>query len=567
MVLKINKLYLYKYRLVMKYLLIILCSFISPNVFAQQKKISKASTIAAAPKLVVGIVIDQMRWDYLYRFGARYGSGGFKRLMKQGFNFENAYIPYVPSYTAVGHSTIFNGSVPAISGIVGNNWWEKTIKKNMYCTSDSTVTAVGGTELAGKMSPRNMHVTSICDELKLSNNFKSKVIGIALKDRGSILPAGHSANAAYWFDEAVGKWVTSSFYMNSLPQWVMNFNAMDEPSKMMLQDWNTLYTIQTYEQSTEDDQPFEGKISGIAKSGFPYQTSTLTKGKYSSFKFLPAAVTYTFDFGKQAIKSENLGKGSVTDFLTLSVSSTDYVGHTFGPNSIEMEDMMLRLDKDVSDFLSFLDIELGVGNYTVMLTADHGAAHVPAYLKSKKIPAGVFLEAPLEKEINEAVKTKFDIDRVIENAQNYQLYLNDKAIAAKNVSKSEVINLIVDVLKNKDFISDAFATLDIQTHPITAVVKEKLINSYNYQRSGDIQFLLKPAFFEGYGSNPSGTTHGLWNPYDTHIPLLFFGWGVKKGNSHTQVSMSDIAPTLAAMLHIQEPNGSVGRVLTEMIDK
>lgn len=551
----------------LKCFLALFCFFASYNGYSQQKKTIKTPVVANAPKLVVGIVIDQMRWDYLYRFNARYGNGGFKRLMNQGYNFNNAYIPYVPTYTAVGHSTVFNGSVPAISGIVGNNWWEKTIRKNMYCTSDSTVTAVGGTDYAGRMSPRNMHVTSICDELRLSNNFKSKVIGIALKDRGAILPVGHTANAAYWYDEALGRWMTSSFYMDSLPQWVNQFNALDEPGRYLKQDWNTLYPIGTYHQSTTDDQPFEAKIPGINKVSFPYQTSNLDKGKYVSFKYLPLANTYTFDFGKRAIAAENLGKGSVTDFLTMSLSSPDYLGHSFGPNSVEMEDMMLRLDKDIADFLIFLDKQIGMGNYTIMLTADHGAAHIPGYLKSKNIPAGVFFEAPLEKEINETVKAKFGVDRVIENAQNYQIYLNDEEIANKKASREAVINVIVDILKTKEFITDAFATQDIQSHPIQAIIKEKLINGYNFQRSGDIQFLLRPAYFEGYGSGTTGTTHGLWNPYDTHIPLLFYGWGVKKGVSHDHVSMSDIAPTLAAMLHIQEPNGSVGRVLTEMLEK
>ncbi len=548
-----------------KFVLAFMCFLLVHSSNAQNKKPTTQVNAQEAPKLVVGIVIDQMRWDYLYRYNARYGNAGFKRLMNQGYNFENTYINYIPSYTAVGHSTIFNGSVPAISGIVGNNWWEKTIKKNMYCTSDSTVTGVGSTTSAGKMSPKNMLVTSVCDELRLSNNFKSKVIGIALKDRGSILPAGHSANAAYWYDDAVGKWITSSYYMSSLPQWVDQFNTLDEPSKLMAKDWTTLYPISTYEQSTSDVQTYEGKLGGITKAGFPYATSTLTKEKYSSFKTTPGAVTYTFDFGKQAIKSENLGKGSVTDFLTLSVSSTDYVGHTFGPNSIEMEDVMLRLDKDIADFLSFLDSQIGVGKYTVFLTADHGAAHIPAFLQSKKIPAGIYFEAPLAKEINDAVKEKFGIDEAIENFQNYQVYLNDDGIKAKNASRQEVIQFIIGILRGKDFVTDAFATADIVTHPITAVVKEKLVNGYSYKRSGDIQMLIKPAYFEAYGS--TGTTHGLWNPYDTHIPLLFYGWGIKKGKSHRTVYMNDIAPTIAALLNIQEPNGSVGHVLTEMIDK
>ncbi|HMC98797.1 MAG TPA: alkaline phosphatase family protein, partial [Ferruginibacter sp.] len=282
-------------------------------------------------------MIDQMRWDYLYRFNSLYGETGFKRLIKDGFSAENTFLPYVPTYTAVGHTCVYTGSVPAISGIVGNNWFDKTTGKNVYCTDDSTVSTVGSNSRAGKMSPDNLWVTTVTDELRLSNNFKSKVIGIALKDRGSILPAGHSANGAYWYD--AGKWITSSYYMNALPGWVDEFNAKDMAGAFMKQDWNTLLPINRYDQSTEDFKTYEYSIKGEKTVTFPHLLSAIPDSiKYESFRTTPFGNSFTFEFAKAAIQNENLGNNSVPDFLTVSISSTDYVGHAFGPNSIEIED-------------------------------------------------------------------------------------------------------------------------------------------------------------------------------------------------------------------------------------
>ena len=531
----------------------------SSTVFAQQKTTTPAS--AAAPKLVVGIVIDQMRWDYLYRFNSRYSKGGFKRLLTSGYSFNSTYIPYVPSYTAVGHSTIYTGSVPAIDGIVGNNWWEKSIMANMYCTSDSTVQSVGGSDFAGKMSPKNMWTTTIGDELRLSNNFQSKVIGISLKDRGAILPAGHSANAAYWFDETVGKMITSSFYTDALPAWVESFNAKDEAGTLMSKDWNTLYPIASYTQSAPDNNAYENPVPGTTSPTFPYKTSGLTKGKYTSFKYTPYAATYTFDFAKAAIENENLGKGKFTDMLAVSVSSTDYVGHYYGPNSVEAEDVYLRLDKDIENFLTYLDGKFGASNYMVFLTADHGAAHVPAFLNEHKIPAGTYSEFNLEKELNEAVKERFGIEKAIPNAQNYQVYLDDAAIEKSGKNAADIKDYIIKLLMAKPYITTAYATTEMYKANIPEPIHSKLVNGFNASRSGDIQFLLKPGYFDG---GAKGTTHGLWNPYDTHIPLLFFGWHIKPGNTFRETYMTDIAPTVASLLHIQPPNGCVGKALVEL---
>ena len=515
----------------------------------------------ARPKLVVGLVVDQMRWDYLYRYSDLYGNGGFKRLLKEGFSSENNFIPYMPTYTAVGHSCIYTGSVPAITGIVGNNWYDKAANKNVYCTDDSTVSTVGNNGKAGKMSPANMWTTTITDELRLSNNFKSKVIGIALKDRGSILPAGHSANAAYWYDG--GKWISSTHYMDALPGWVNKFNDKDVAGAYMKTDWNTLLPIEKYDLSTADDKPYETSIKGEKTVTFPHKLSAIDAGnKYESFRTTPFANTFTFDFAKAAIESERLGKNTVTDFLAISISSTDYVGHSFGPNSIEIEDTYLRLDKDIESFLNYLDKTVGKGNYTLFLSADHGVAHVPAFLKEHKIPAGTFDDADILKELNRKIEEKFAVKTAVKTVMNYQVYLNDKNIAEQNKSKDEIIDFVIDRLKEKDFIINAFELDEVMEAALPAPQREMMINGYNPKRSGDIEFTFKSGYFDG---GTKGTTHGLWNPYDAHIPLLWYGWGIKKGKTNRETFMTDIAPTLAALLHIQMPSGSTGAPIPEVL--
>ena len=515
------------------------------------------------PKLVVGLVIDQMRWDYLYRFNELYGAGGFRRLLAEGFSCENTMIPYVPTYTAVGHSCVYTGSVPAINGIVGNNWFDKTTNKVVYCTDDSTATTLGSNTNAGKMSPDNLWVTTITDELRLSNNFKSKVFGIALKDRGAILPAGHSANAAYWYDGGVGKWISSSYYMKNLPTWVDQFNAKDLASVYMSKDWSTLLPFDKYDLSTSDNKPYENKINGETGVIFPHQLSAIGAGiKFESFKTTPFANTYTFDFAKTVIENEALGKNTVTDFLAVSISSTDYIGHSFGPNSIEIEDTYLRLDRDIADFLTYLDNQLGKGNYLFFLTADHGVAHIPGFLQEHNIPSGTVSETAIANELNQVVESNFGIKKVIQAVMNYQVYLNTDSIEKQGKNVEAIKKLLIKTLTQKPFIVTAFATADIELTALPQPQKEMMKNGYNAKRSGDIQFTFKPGYFDG---GTKGTTHGLWNPYDAHIPLLWFGWKVKSGKSNREVYMSDISPTLAALLQIQMPSGSVGKVITEVI--
>ncbi len=538
-------------RLVSILALVLFCTF---TVEAQQ-------TIKR-PKLIVGIVVDQMRWDYLYRFYDRYdANGGFKRMLNQGFTCENTLIPYTPTYTGCGHSSIYTGSVPAINGITGNYWWDRDQMRSVYCTEDKTVNTVGSTTSAGKQSPRNMLTTTICDELRIATNFKSKVVGISIKDRGGILPAGHSANAAYWYDGGVGKWITSTYYMNELPKWVNDFNAQKLVDKYYEKGWNTLYPINTYTQSTADEKSHEAKTLGGNK--FPYDMKGYIGKDYGKISTTPMGNTLTAEFAKATLVAEQLGADDITDFLAVSFSSPDYIGHTFGPNSVESEDGFLRLDKELGSFLDFLDAKVGEGQYTVFLSADHGVAHTPEYMTENKMPGGRVFMSDITKQLNAALNEKYNITPLVVYDDNYQFGLNHPKIDSAKLDAEDIIDWIVARMSKDSNFARIFSLEELNEVPLPVTVRNMLNNGYYKRRSGDIQFLLKPNYIDAWSN--TGTTHGLWNPYDTHIPLLWYGWGIKQGKTNRETYMTDIAPTIAALLRIQMPNGNVGQVITEVL--
>lgn len=407
-----------------------------------------------------------------------------------------------------------------------------------------------------------MLTTTIGDELKLATNFKSKTIGVALKDRGSILPAGHSANAAYFYDGSTGNWITSSYYMQDLPLWVKQFNDYKLPEKYLSANWSTLQPIEKYYESHEDDKHFEGTFENEAKPVFEHKVGTLVQPAYKILAATPYGNTVTLKFAEGAVLNENLGQGGVTDFLAVSLSSTDYIGHRFGPNSVETEDCYLRLDKDLEEFFGFLDTHVGKGNYLLFLTADHGVAHVPAFLQEHKIPGGVFPIDTVLKQLEVKLKQQFGEGEWLLSYENMQLYLNDSLIAARQTNRTALVQTIKTFLLRFEGISKVLDMKNISNELVEQQLKQAIINGHFEKRSGDVYVLHEPGWFEGMAK---GTTHGTIYPYDTHIPLVWMGWNIKHGSNYSPVYMTDIAPTIAAMLHIQEPNGSVGKVIEQLV--
>lgn len=512
------------------------------------------------PKLVIGIVVDQMRWDYLYRYYDRFCDGGFKRMMNEGFNCQNTFINYLPSFTAPGHACIYTGSVPSIHGIAANDWVSDEEGTNCYCTSDKGRKTIGeGQRMTGEMSAKNLQVTTITDELRLATNMHSKVFGIALKDRASILPAGHLANGAYWFDDSTGNFVSSNAYGDALPHWLVRFNNKRLVDTFMKDKWNLLYPANTYTQSLADDNPYEGASLLDPKPVFPHKQ--LGNGYYG-LRGMPAGNTLTLMAAEACVNGEQLGQRSGTDFLCISFSSTDYVGHKYGPNAMEVEDMYLRLDQDIAELFDYLDEYVGKGNYTAFLTADHGGAHNAKYLEDINIPAGNNDEVRTNKELNATLKSKYGKDSLVLALTNYQVYLDKRRIRKYNINRNEVKNAVVNFMIAQPEVAYVVDMENMCNATVPEPIRTMIINGYNKQRSGCIEIILKPGWYSGYA--PTGTTHGSWNPYDTHIPLLWYGWGIPQGQTTRTVHMTDISATLAALLHIQMPNGCIGESITEI---
>ena len=541
--------------------LLILCTFLT-SFYSISLARGKATT--PKPALVVGIVVDQMRADYLYRYAGVFGENGFKRLMAEGHTCENTFIRYLPTYTGPGHAGIYTGSVPALHGIASNDWYERAPWRSVYCTADTSVSAVGGTARAGKMSPRNLWATTITDELRLSSNFRSKVFAISVKDRASILPGGHTANAAYWMDDSNGVFMSSTYYMKSLPDWVNSFNAENKAKAYLRNNWNLYFPQAKYTQSTEDQQAYEGKFQSETSTTFPHKTSHL---RGADIKKTPFGNSILADFAKQLLLNEKIGRGTETDFLTISFSSTDYVGHMYGPNALEVEDTYARLDATIADLLQFLDQEIGKGRYTVFLTADHGVAHNPQFLNDHKLPGQFFFGATLRKALNEqlALRIPFLPDSIIMDVSENYIWLNEAIMKSRNIDRTMVVDLVLNELKKYPEIQWA---IDMQRLGQTALpnpLGPMAVNGYVAQRSGDILLLLKPGYLDAYSK--LGSTHGTWNPYDARIPLVWYGWGISPGITYAPVAMSDIAATLSALLHIPLPNACVGDVISPVILK
>lgn len=534
------------------------------EIIVKQSKTVKLQNLDS-PKLVVGIVVDQMRYDYLTRFYNKYGEGGFKRMMNEGFNCKNNHFNYVPTYTGPGHASVYTGTTPKYHGIISNYWYDKSIKKSVYCVEDSTVKAIGTDSELEQMSPHRMLTTSFADENRLFTQMRGKTIGVAIKDRGAILPAGHTANAAYWFrGKNEGAWVTSTFYRNDLPKWVKDFNASDV-AESYLKVWDTYYPIDTYTESGSDENNFEHGFDGKNTATFPYDLKTL-KNKNMGFDILKATAygnSLTTDFAIAAIKGEALGQDEVTDVLTLSFSSTDYVGHNFGVNSKEIEDTYIRLDKDLERFFKFLDAEVGKGDYTVFLTADHGAVNVPSYLSSVKIPAGYIDNDERKEKFQTFLKENYGTTDIVENVSNNQVFLNKEKLKELNLNLHEVEQAIVDEQISYSNIAKVYTATAMSSTNFSTGIEALLQNGYNQKRSGDV-IVVNDVAHTRYSK--TGSTHGSGLNYDTHVPLLFFGKGIAKGETLSKTVIPDIAPTISALLGISFPNGATGQPLGFVLD-
>ena len=521
-----------------------------------------------APKLVVGIVIDQMCYDYLYRFYDRYGNDGFKKLMSKGTNCRNMHYNYVPTYTGPGHASIYTGTTPDNHGIVANDWLDRNTGKLLNCVSDTMVNSVGTSNSSGKFSPKNLISNTFTDELKLANP-NSKVIAISIKDRGAILPGGHLSDGSYWYDSKSGQMVTSTFYKNELPQWVADFNAKKYPVSYMSQTWNTLYPIESYQHP--DNTDYEAILSTKTAPVFPYKLAEISgeKPNLSLFTATPFANTYLTDLAIEALKAENLGKDGNSDVLSVSYSTPDILGHAFGPYSVEVEDMYLRLDMEIARLIKELEKTVGKDNFILFLTADHAAVPVPKYLTDRNLPGGyVYLTEKTDK-LKADVATQFGAELIL-GEENNNIYLNNDLIREKGINKEELELYIAGEIKNWDGVKSVYTSNEL-SNPFPMYDWNQMVKlGYMNFRSGDIIFILQPGYLpKGTHSETShrGTSHGSSFNYDTHVPLLWYGKGIKAGEIFEKLDITDIAATLTHFLNLQNTNAMTGKPILPLLKK
>ena len=520
------------------------------------------------PKLIVGIVVDQMCYDYLYRYQANFCKTGFNRFLNQGMNIRNILYNYVPTYTGPGHASIYTGSIPADHGIVGNEWYDRKTSSIINCVTDTRESTVGSISTDGQRSPRNLKTYTITDQLKLTYP-SARVISISYKDRSAILPGGHLSDGSYWFDYSRGTFITSSFFKKELPLWLQQFNSKNN-SKSYIKNWDLLLSKDCY--TSIDKSPYEQIIGGKTSAEFPY--NFLEMGNEASanqlFTISPFANTLLTDLALESLKNEKLGEDLQTDMLCISYSTPDIAGHAFGPYSLEIEDMYLRLDLEISRLLAALTAKCGKDGFTVFLTADHAVVPVPQMLIDKKLPGGyLFLDTKLSELAKKSIE-KFG-ENLIEKEENQNIYLNKTRISSLNLSINLIADYFRDEIRTWPEVKAVYTSKElIEDNGANNTWKTMIQNGYDFERSGEIIFILDPGYLLKSSDTPSahqGTSHGSSFNYDTHVPLLWYGKNITKGDVFTPYQIIDIAPTLSHLLNLQQTGAMTGIPIQEIFRK
>jgi predicted AlkP superfamily pyrophosphatase or phosphodiesterase len=514
-------------------------------------------------KLVLGIVIDQFRYDYLTRFADQFGEGGFKRLLQSGAVFSNAHYPYTPTVTACGHAAFMSGASPAHNGIIGNTWFDRATGKSTTSVADANTKLLGGKDDAAGMSPARLIGSTLGDELKFYTAAQAKVIGISYKDRSAILPVGKHPNGAYWFSAINGAFVSSTYYFNELPAWVKKFNQEQNPSRYFGKTWERLLPEAAYARSLRDDYPHEKLTTGTK---FPHiiNGGEQTPGTkfYTHFELTPFANDHLAAFAKAAIENEKLGQDDVPDLLTISFSANDLVGHSFGPYSQEVQDITLRTDRTLAELLAYLDQKIGLQHVVVALTADHGVSPIPEH--AQEYGLGGRIEAKAISEAAEAALDKrFGEEKWVLTLNNGNIYFDYAALERRKASPEEVEQIASATIRQIPGIAECFTRTQIITGqlPQTALARSVAAGFYP-ARNGDLVLVPQPFYLAG---ETIVASHGTPYSYDTHVPVIFYGAGIKAGIYTTTSSPLDIAPTLSAVLKLTPPSNSVGQILREAI--
>ncbi|HLX46185.1 MAG TPA: alkaline phosphatase family protein [Bryobacteraceae bacterium] len=479
------------------------------------------------PKLVLAIVVDQFRYDYLTRFRANY-TGGLKRMMDDGAMFTNAHYEHVPTVTAIGHSTVLTGATPAMSGIIGNQWWDRGTQKVVTSVSDDETKLLGGTGVGS--SPRRLLQSTVGDELKMSGK-GGKVIGVSIKDRSAILPVGHMADGAFWFDGKTGNFVSSTYYFPDLPGWVKDFDQSRPADKYAGKEW----------------MGHKMPAPGVKL--------------YDGIEATPFGNELIEQFALRALAAEKLGANGKIDVLVVSYSANDYVGHRVGPDSPEVRDMAIRVDKLIGDLLRAAEAQVGAGQVIAVMTADHGVAPVPEENEKRKMPGGR-LDPEMQRDaIEKSLSAKFGGGKWVEDMSE-GVFLNLQTLKSHNLETADVERVAAEAVRALPHVFRVYTRSQLLNGWVASdPVDIRVRNGFNAARSGNLVVIPDPYWM----ASKTGTTHGTPFDYDAHVPILFLGGAVRPGRYNRNVMVNDIAPTLATILDVETPSGSVGRVLDEML--
>ncbi len=524
--------------------------FIPFSLFAQtQVKQNK-------PKLVVGIVIDQMRYDYLTKFNANFSEGGFKRLLNLGFNFNNAHYNYFPTQTGPGHASIYTGTTPSNHGIVANDWYDLNLGAPLNCVEVHGYKTLGNGEKKS-ISPQNLKSIGLSDVIKNAYGRKSKIVSLSIKDRGAVLPGGFSANLVLWLDRKSGEFISSSYYGESLKEWVNTFNKSAKKEEFIKSNWELLLPLKNYVNTFDpDNNAWEAPYEGQTETAFPHPWSEIFKAEgFEVIAGSPFGNTILTDLAIDAIKNENLGNSGQTDFINISYSSPDLIGHQFGPHSLEIEDTYYRLDRDLERLFKLLDEQLGSGNYLLFLSSDHAVAEMPQWRKTHGLPGGVFDKNFIYKDLKTEFFAQFGDSNIILNWRNQQIYFNQASLDKLKEEGKWDLEWVKRVLKTHPAIKSVWTAEDLLEGESDAEFREEFLRGYYEGRSGDLFINFHPGWIQG--SN-KGTTHTSVYSYDTHIPILFYGWGIKPGFSDVKINPQDIVPTICTLLNINMPDACTG---------
>jgi predicted AlkP superfamily pyrophosphatase or phosphodiesterase len=540
-------------------------SIIFLSVFSFTTAQVSAQASPEKPKLVIGIIIDQMRYDFIYKYWNKYSNNGFKRLINEGSFCKNANFNYLLTFSNSGFATISTGANPSVHGIVSDEWYVPLLDKTVHCTRDDNVQTIGGNDESEKHSPVNLIASTIGDEIKLSTYKMAKVISVSIDPSAAVLNAGHLADAAYWFDTYSENWVTSSCYLKELPDWVKQFNQEKLADTYLNRKWETFLPDSLYRESLSDKNPYEIGFNGL--NTFPYDLNSLSTGEkgirnYKILKYTPFGNSFTKDFAISAIVNENLGKGEFTDYICIDFSSTEYICQLFGLSSMEMEDAYLRLDKEIEHFLNFLDGYIGKGNVLVYLTSNHGSAYSAKLMNDIGVPSGLFNQGQAISLLKSYLNVVYGKADWVKYYCNQQIFLNRNLIQD---SKLSLENFQVDVAQfmlQFSGVTNAATSTMFQKNYYTGGAFEKMQNSFNQKRSGDIIISLEPGWTE---RNDLSSAHNSGYNYDTHVPLIFYGWKINSQTIYEPVDMTDIAPTISTILDIAFPNSVTGKPIIQII--